>query len=120
MSKTIPIMKMDKQFGLLGMPYVPNPLEEHPDVEKEDMADTYPERRRDDPRVVRLEGRLDGHEILCAERYRNIQLGMDFNAKGIASIYKIIWGAAIASIGVLLTGFGAMFWMLFGIKHIVN
>lgn len=115
------IFVMDTGFGLLGMPFIPNPLAKHLDTENEDMSDAGNfDRRRDDPRVVRLEGRLDGHEILCAERYRNIQLGMDSNSKGISSIYKIIWGAAIASIGVLMTGFGLMFWLLFGIKHLAN
>ena len=34
---------------------------------------TGPERRMNDARITKVETRLDGHEDLCAERYRNLE-----------------------------------------------
>jgi hypothetical protein len=54
-----------------------------------------PERRMNDERITRLEGRVDGHEILCAERYKNLENSIDNSKDAIDRIYKMLWGAVI-------------------------
>lgn len=54
-----------------------------------------PERRMNDERITRLEGRVDGHEVLCAERYKNLENAILSNRNSTERIYKMIWAALI-------------------------
>lgn len=54
-----------------------------------------PERRMNDERLTRLEGRVDGHEVLCAERYKNLESSISNSKSAIDRIYRMLWGAVI-------------------------
>ncbi len=47
-------------------------------------------------RMVSVEGWIDGHEDLCAERYKNIHEAIGALKDGQRSATRAVWGAALA------------------------
>lgn len=80
-----------------------------------------PERRAADVRIVVLEGRMEGHEAVCAERYQNIERRLGEHKEAVSKLYSGAWWIA----GTLLVAMGGGFFALFmkiadAGKHLVN
>lgn len=79
-----------------------------------------PERRAVDARIVRLEGRLDGHEDVCAVRYKSLEEKITESKDAVAGLYAIVWKVAGAIITLLITGFVGLWQQINAAKHLIN
>ena len=70
------------------------------------------DRRIADPRVIHLEGRLETHESVCAERMKQIQLQLSDNKESIRTVIHLLLGVTGTVMVMLITGFAAVFMQL--------
>jgi len=80
-----------------------------------------PERRASNSDVVELKGRLDGHEDVCSERYRNLERRLDEQKVAVDRLYSTAWWIAGTLIAAMAGGFGTLFLKIAESgKHLVN
>ena len=79
-----------------------------------------PERRAVDVRIVKLEGRLDGHEDICAIRYKALEEQIREGKDAVSALNTLAIKIALGLLGTLATGFVALWWQINAAKHLIN
>lgn len=67
--------------------------------------------------VVRVDEAQDGHEILCAERYRNIIKEQKSQVTILGKLYSRIWAVVVGVIGGLLVISGSLIAYIINLLH---
>ena len=73
-----------------------------------------------DARITKVETRLDGHEDLCAERYRNLEHAIAGGKIATDRIYKMLWGVVTSLILLLISAAATLATQLWNMRNVTD